>query len=94
MPLRLERELEPRGARAVDAEGRIELAEGMKQAVEASADAQEAIASLDGGLTLRGVLEATGDRLGLSDDELDALQDEVLDVVEVLVELGALEVRS
>lgn len=93
MALRLERELEPRGTRAVDAEGRIELAEGMKQAVEASADAQEVIASLDGGLILRGVLEATGDRLGLSDDELDALQDEVLDVVEVLVELGALEVR-
>jgi methylase of polypeptide subunit release factors len=93
MPLRLERELEPRGARAVDAEGRIELGEGMRQAVDATADAQEVIASLDGGLTLRGVLEATGERLGLSDDELDRLEDEAVDLVVLLIELGALEVH-
>ena len=53
MPVRLERELEPQGARAIDVEGRIELAEGMKQAVDATADGQEVIASLDGGLSLR-----------------------------------------
>jgi methylase of polypeptide subunit release factors len=94
MPLRLERELEPRANRAVDAEGRIELAEGMKQAVDATADAQEVIASLDGGLTLRGVLEATGDRLALADDELAQLQDEVVDLVELLIELGALQMKS
>jgi len=94
MPLRLERDLEPQGSRAVDVEGRIELADGMKQALDASADAQEVIASLDGGLTLRGVLEATGDRLDLSDDELEQLQDEVVDVVELLIELGAAEVKQ
>ena len=93
MPLRLERELEPRGIRAVDVEGRIELDAGMKQVVEATADAQEVIASLDGELPLRDVLEATGDRLGLSDDELERLQDEVVDVVELLIELGAVAVR-
>jgi methylase of polypeptide subunit release factors len=94
MPLRLERELEPHGTRAVDVEGRIELDQGMKQAVDATADAQEVIASLDGGLTLRGVLEGTGDRLDLSDDELSRLQNEVVDLVELLVELGALQVTA
>jgi methylase of polypeptide subunit release factors len=93
MPLRLERELEPRGIRAVDVEGRIELDAGMKQVVEATADAQEVIASLDGQLPLRDVLEATGDRLGVSADELERLQDEVVDVVELLIELGAVELR-
>jgi methylase of polypeptide subunit release factors len=93
MPLRLERELEPQGARAIDVEGRIELADGMKQAVDATADAQEVIASLDGGLKLRAVVEATGDRLGLSADELAELEEEVLEVSRVLLELGALRAR-
>jgi methylase of polypeptide subunit release factors len=94
MPLRLERNLEPRGTHVVDVEGRLELEDGMKQAVEATADAQEVIASLDGARTLRGVLEATGDRLGFSDDEIAQLQDEVVDVVELLIELGAVEVNA
>jgi methylase of polypeptide subunit release factors len=94
MPLRLERELERRGTRAVDVEGRIELDEGMRLAAEATADAQEVIASLDGELTLREVLEATGDRLGLSDDELGQLEKEVVDLVVLLIELGALEVKA
>jgi len=93
MPVRLERELEPHGARAIDVEGRIELAEGMKQAVDATADAQEVIASLDAGSTLRAVVEATGDRLGLSDEELAQLEEEVLQLVELLIELGALRAR-
>jgi methylase of polypeptide subunit release factors len=93
MPLRLDRELEPRGSRVVDTEGRIELDDGIKLAAEASADAQEVIASLDGELTVEDVLEATADRLGLANDELDQLEDEVTDLVELLIELGALEVR-
>ena len=94
MPLLLERELEPQGTRVIDVEGRIELAAGMKQAVDATADAQEVIASLDGSLSLRAVIEATGDRLGLSDDELSQLESEVLDVTHVLLEIGALEVKA
>jgi methylase of polypeptide subunit release factors len=94
MTLRLERELEPQEARAIDVDGRIELADGMKWAVDATADAQEVIASLDGGLTVGAVIEATGDRLGLSDDELAQLEDEVLDLVELLIELGALKVAA
>jgi methylase of polypeptide subunit release factors len=94
MPLRLERELEPRAARAVDTEGRVDLADGIKLAADASADAQEAIASLDGGLTLRRVLETTGDRLALSDEEFDEWEDEVVDLVILLIELGALQVKG
>jgi methylase of polypeptide subunit release factors len=93
MPLRLERELEPRGSRAVDVEGRVELDDGMRLAAEATADAQEVIASLDGDLTLREVIAATGDRLGLSDEELDRLGNEAVDLVVLLIELGALEVE-
>jgi methylase of polypeptide subunit release factors len=94
MPLTLERELEPRGGRAVDVEGRVELDEGMRLAAEATADAQEVIASLDGDLTLREVIAATGDRLGLSEDELDQLEDEALELVVLLIELGALEAKA
>ena len=93
MPLRLEREVEPQGGRAIDVEGRIELADGTKHAVDVTADAQEVIASLDGGLTLGAVIEATSDRLGLSDEELAQLQDEALDVSRLLLELGALRAR-
>jgi methylase of polypeptide subunit release factors len=94
MPLRLERELEPRGGRAVDVEGRVELDDGMRLAADATADAQEVIASLDGSLTLREVIVATGDRLGLSDEELDRLENEAVDLVVLLIELGALEVDT
>ena len=66
----------------------------MKQAVDATADAQEVIASLDGSLSLRAVIEATGDRLGLSDGELSQLESEVLDITHVLLEIGALEVKA
>jgi methylase of polypeptide subunit release factors len=94
MPLRLERELEARGARAVDTEGRVELADGIKLAADASADAQEAIASLDGELILRRVIETTGDRLALSEEEFDEWEDEVVDLVILLIELGALQVKG
>jgi hypothetical protein len=93
MPLLFERELEPDGSRVVDVEGRIELADGMKLAVDATADEQEVIASLDADLTLRAVVEATADRLGFSDEELAQLQSEVVAVVELLIELGALNLK-
>ncbi|HEU5277841.1 MAG TPA: methyltransferase [Gaiellaceae bacterium] len=91
--LRLERELEPSGSRAVDVDGGIELIEGTKHAVDASADAQEVIASLDSGLSLDEVVETTADRLGFDDDEADELRRETLDLVRELLELGALELR-
>ena len=67
--LRLERELERAGSRAVDVEGSVDIAEGTKHAVDASADAQEVIASLDSRLRLGEVVDTTADRLGFDDEE-------------------------
>src|SRR6266540_1324654 len=92
--LRLERELEPQGGRSVDVEGRIELAEGTKHAVEATADAQEVVTMLDPDLRLRDVIEAAADRLGLSADETATLREEALDVIRELLELGAVRFRG
>ena len=64
--LRFIRELEPSGGRAVDVEGSVELTEGTKHAVDATADAQEFVASLDSRMRLGEVIAATADRLGLS----------------------------
>ena len=60
------RELEPCGGRAVDVEGSVELTEGTKHAVDATADAQEVVASIDSRMRLGEVIAATADRLGLS----------------------------
>jgi methylase of polypeptide subunit release factors len=92
--LRLERELESSGGRAIDVEGRVEIAEGTKHAVDVSADAQEVIASLDNSMTLGDVIDTTARRLGLEDEEVDALREESLDVVRELLELGALRLRD
>jgi hypothetical protein len=92
--LRLERELEPAGGRAVDVEGSVDLAEGTKHAVDVSADAQEVIASLDSRLRLGEVIDTTADRLGLDDEETEALRDESLEVTRELLELGALRFRD
>ncbi len=88
-PIQLERELEPQGGRAVDVDGRVELSEGTKHALEVSADAQEVLTMLDGRSSLRDVLQAAADRLGLDDEEASTLEDETLDVVRELLELGA-----
>jgi methylase of polypeptide subunit release factors len=93
-PLRLERELESSGRRAVDVEGRVEIADGTKHAVDVSADAQEVIASLDSGMTLEEVVDTTAQRLGLEDDEVDELREETLEVVSELLELGALHLHE
>jgi methylase of polypeptide subunit release factors len=92
--LQLLRELEPAGGRAVDVEGSVELTEGTKQAVDASADAQEVVASLDSRMRLGEVIDTTSDRLGLSDDEAQALREEALEVTRELLELGALRFRD
>jgi methylase of polypeptide subunit release factors len=92
--LRLDRELEPAGGRAVDVEGSVELMEGTKHAVDASADVQEVVASLDSRMRLSEVIGTTASRLGLLDDEIATLRDETLDTVRELLELGALRFRG
>ena len=92
--LRLGRELEPSGGRAVDVEGSVELTEGTKHAVDASADVQEVVASLDSRMRLSEVIDTTADRLALLDDELGTLREEALEVVRDLLELGALRFRG
>lgn len=90
----LVRELEPSGGRAVDVEGTIELTEGTKHAVDASADAMEVVASLDSRLRLGEVIDATADRLALSDEEAETLAEEGLDLVRELLEIGAVRFRD
>ena len=92
--LRLDRELEPSGGRAVDVDGKVELTEGTKHAVDASADVQEVVASLDSRMRLNEVIDSTADRLGLLDDEVGTLREESLDVISELLELGALRFRG
>jgi methylase of polypeptide subunit release factors len=92
--LRFIRELEPSGGRAVDVDGSVELTEGTKHAVDASADAQEFVASLDSRMRLGEVIEATADRLDLSDEEARTLGEEAVDVTRELLELGALRFRD
>jgi hypothetical protein len=92
--MRLDRELEPAGGRAVDVDGRVELTEGTKHAIDASADVQEVVASLDSRMRLSEVIDATADRLGLLDDEVGTLREEALDVTRDLLELGALRFRG
>jgi hypothetical protein len=92
--LQFVRELEPAGGRAVDVEGRVELTEGTKHAVDASADAQEFVASIDSRMRLGEVIDTTAHRLGLSDEEAQTLSEEALDVTRELLELGALRFRG
>jgi methylase of polypeptide subunit release factors len=92
--LRLDRELEPSGGRAVDVDGSVELTEGTKHTVDASADVQEVVASLDSRMRLREVIDTTADRLGLLDDEVATIREEALDVTRELLELGALRFRG
>jgi methylase of polypeptide subunit release factors len=92
--LRFIRELEPAGGRAVDVEGSVELTEGTKHAVDASADAQEFVASIDSRMRLGEVIDTTADRLGLSAEEARTLNEEALDVTRELLELGALRFRG
>ncbi len=92
--LRFIRELEPAGGRAVDVEGSVELTEGTKHAVDASADVQEFVASIDSRMRLAEVIDTTADRLGLSDEEARTLGEEAVDVTRELLELGALRFRG
>jgi methylase of polypeptide subunit release factors len=92
--LRLDREVEPSGGRAIDVDGSVALTEGTKHAVDASADVQEVVASLDSRMRVSEVIDTTADRLGLLDDEVEALREDALDVIRDLLELGALRFRG
>jgi hypothetical protein len=72
----------------------VELTEGTKHAVDASADVQEVVASLDSRMRLSEVIDTTADRLGLLDDEVATIREEALDVTRELLELGALRFRG
>jgi methylase of polypeptide subunit release factors len=88
--LHLEQELEPRRARATAGAARIHLDEGTNSTVEATVPALELVASLDGSASLDDVVQATADRLGLSEAETSKLRREALKVSRELLELGAL----
>src|SRR5213080_1061108 len=88
--IQLERKLEPQAGRAIDVDGHVELSEGTKSAIDVTADAQEVLTMLDGHSPLRDVLRAANERLGLDNEEASTLQDETLEVVHELLELGAL----
>lgn len=89
--LRLERELEPDkdGGEPAIAGERVELLEGTKHAVDATDDALEVLASLDG-RPLGEVIADVAERLELSEKEATRLQRDVLALTRELLELGAL----
>lgn len=92
--LSLEQELEPRRGRPAVVAASIQLTEGTYSIVEATPRTLDVVASLDGGATLRDVVQDTADRLGLSEPETTRLGQEALDVAEELLELGALRFEN
>jgi methylase of polypeptide subunit release factors len=94
-PVVLEHELEPRrGRRPVVARARLHLRRGTQTTVENTARALELVAALDGRTRLRDLVEAAGDRLGLSAAQRTKLRREVLEVSRELLELGALRLET
>jgi hypothetical protein len=78
-PLRVEHELEPVDGRATVTEATVTLDEGTLSTIETTARAPELLAALDGRTTLGETIE-----------RLDIPRDDALDLVETLLELGAL----
>ena len=89
-PLRLERELEPRGGRAVVAGACVHLGDGTNTTVEVSANGLEIVAGLDGHMRLSEVVQAVAERLGLSEKQMAGVRREALTLARELLELGAL----
>jgi methylase of polypeptide subunit release factors len=92
-PLRLEQELDPRGDRVAVSGAHVQLAEGTNTSVEVDPRVLDVVASLDGALPLRSVVQATADRLGLSGAQTTKLQRDALRISRELLELGALRFR-
>jgi SAM-dependent methyltransferase len=87
----LEHEVEPRGRRAEAIAATVELAEGTHPVLESSPAAADVIAALDGERTLaESFRRATN---GLSEGKAAKLRREVVELVEELLELGALTIH-
>jgi methylase of polypeptide subunit release factors len=92
-PMRLEQELDPSDEGIAVSGAQIQLTEGTNSVVDVDPPVLDVIASLDGGVALRHVVQDTADRLGLSDAETVRLQRDALRVSRELLELGALRFR-
>ncbi|MHB8468644.1 MAG: methyltransferase [Gaiellaceae bacterium] len=90
----LERELEPRGARAEAVAATVELAEGTHPVLAASPRAAEVVEALDGDSSLGEVVNRCAARMGLSESQTARLRAEVLELVRELLELGALRLHA
>jgi methylase of polypeptide subunit release factors len=86
-PMQLEQDLKPHRGRTG---ARIYIPEGTNSTVEGPSRALEIIASLDGQASLGEVVQATAQRLKLSEAEAARLRREALEVSRELLELGAL----
>ena len=89
-PLLLEHELEPRRGRTAVVAASLQVAEGTQSTVDASPRALELVAALDGTKRLGDLVQASAERLGLSESETSQLRREVLEACRELLELGAL----
>jgi len=89
-PVLLQHELEPRRGRTAVVAAALELDAGTHARVEGSPRALEIVAALDGSATLGDRVQASAERLDLSDSEVPQLRREVLDVCRELLELGVL----
>lgn len=89
-PVRLEHELEPRRGGTAVVDAAISLSEGTNSLVETTAYALEVLSSLDGNTPLRSVVQGVARRLRLSESQTSKLRSETLELVEELLELGAL----
>jgi hypothetical protein len=92
--MRLERELDPKRRGTARLAGCVYLEEGTKASVEATTRALEIVASLDGRELLGDVVQASADRLHLSESQTSRLRRETLDVSRELLELGALRFHN
>jgi hypothetical protein len=92
-PMNLEQELDPSEEGVAVSGAHVQLAEGTNTSLEVDPRVLDVIASLDGGVPLRDVIQATADRLGLSGAQTAKLQNDALSVSRELLELGALRFR-
>ena len=95
MNVRLEEELEPDDdGGVIVAGGRVDLTEGTRHDVETTSEALEVVAALDSRLSLGEIVNATAERLELSDAEQIRFRREAVRLSRELLELGALELRG
>jgi methylase of polypeptide subunit release factors len=95
MNVRLEEELEPDDdGGVIVAGGRVDLTEGTRHDVETTSEALEVVAALDSRLSLGEIVNATAERLELSDAEQTRFRREAVRLSRELLELGALELRG